>query len=108
MHCTGAVDTEAGKSAQFSVPGVDVAQRAAHRVILLPAHQLVDRHHDGAAPAGVGGVDAARLRVGALVLEDDPVLFLSESQHHPVDLAVSRAAALDIGPVAPNPVGQQR
>ena len=22
MHCTGAVDTEAGKSAQFSVPGV--------------------------------------------------------------------------------------
>ncbi|MDF3009878.1 MAG: hypothetical protein K0S03_674 [Burkholderiales bacterium] len=30
---------------------LDVAQRAAHRVVLLPAHELVERHHDRAAPA---------------------------------------------------------
>ncbi len=86
---------------------VDVAQRAADRVVLLPAHELVERHHHRAAPARVGGVDSAGLRVRAFVLENDPVFFLLESQNHPVNLAISGPAAFHIRPVAPNAVRQE-
>jgi hypothetical protein len=87
---------------------LDVAQRAADRVVLLPAHELVQRHHDGAAPPGVGGVDAASLRSGAFVLEHQLVLEFLQSQRDPMDFAIARPAALDVSAVAPDAVGQQR
>src|SRR5882672_6834242 len=55
---------------------LDMAQGAADRVVLLPAHQLVQRHHDRATPAGVGGIDGAGLGVGAFVLEYQTILLL--------------------------------
>ena len=57
MHCTGAVDTEPESRRSSGAGGrveVDMAQRTAHRVI-RSQHQPVERDHDRAAPAGVGG-----------------------------------------------------
>ena len=85
---------------------VDVPERAAHREILVPREQLVDRHHDRAAPAGISGVHGAVLRRGAVVVEDQPVALLGDGDLHPVGAPVPRPAGLDVGAVAPGAVGQ--
>ncbi|MCZ7565511.1 MAG: hypothetical protein M5U08_18400 [Burkholderiales bacterium] len=83
-----------------------MAQRAAYRVVLVPAQELVQRDHDRAAPAGVGGVDRAGLRRGALVLEHELPSVLAQRDHHAVGGAVAGPRALDVGAVAPHAVGQ--
>src|SRR6266576_2264949 len=85
---------------------LDMAQRAADAEVLFPAQQLVERHHDRAAPAGVGGVHRALLRGSAFVLEDELRPLLAQRQHDAIGAAVTRATALDIGALAPDAVGQ--
>ena len=87
---------------------VDMAQRAAHREILVPRQQLVDRHHDRAAPAGIGRVHGAGLGRGAVIVEDQPVALLGDGDLNPVGAPVPRPAGLDIGAVAPRAIGQPR
>src|SRR6266852_3614764 len=85
---------------------LDVTKGAADRVVLLPAHQLVQRHHDGAAPAGVGGIDGAGLGVGPLIFKYEFVSIFIETQDYPVHAAIARPAALHVSAIAPYAIRQ--
>ncbi len=85
---------------------LDVAQRPGDAEVLVPAEKFVERDHDRAAPAGVGGVHRAGLRRRAFVLEHELGTRLAQSQHDAIGAAVARTAALDVGTFAPDAVGQ--
>ena len=75
---------------------VDMAQRSGNAEVLVPAQQLVQRHHDRAAPAGVGGIHRTGLRRRALVLEDELGAGLAQGQHDAIAAPIARTAALDV------------
>ena len=83
---------------------VDVAERAADREVLVPAQELVDRHHHRAPPPREGGVHRPVLGGASMVLEGEAVAFLAHREHHPVGAAVARPAGLDVGAFLPFPV----
>src|SRR5207302_5362031 len=83
----------------------DMAQRAADAEVLVPAEELIQRDHDGPAPARIRRVHRATLRRRAFVLEDELRSFFAERQHHAIRAAVAWATALDVRALANDAVG---
>ena len=106
----GAVETEPGKFAQLNVPGVGLKSMwrsaPADREVLVPAKELVDGHHHRAPPPREGRVHGPVLGRAPVVLEGEPVAFLSHREHHPVGAAVAGAARFDVRPLLPLAVRQ--
>src|SRR5438067_84044 len=81
---------------------------ATNREVLIPTKELIESDHDRTTPARISAIDRTLLRRSSSVVENECAAALSQRLNDFIDAAVTGAAAFDIGPIAPDPIGQPR